>query len=208
MRRVRSIVALAAVVSASVARAAPWEAQPGKGNRIVVNVFKRGAFSALAHDHHFEVTRWRAAANVADADPASASVEVVLSADSLRDRQERLSEGDRRKVDAQASGPEVLDAQHHPRIEFRSQRFEPERGGGREHVRGTLRGTLTIRGHSAPVALPVQADREESAWRVRGELRVKQTAFGIKPYRGFGGAVGVKDELQIEIALVLRPRRG
>jgi polyisoprenoid-binding protein YceI len=208
MRRVRSLVALAAAVSASAAGAAPWEAQPGPGNRIAVNVFKKGAFSAFAHDHHFEVTKWRVAADVPDGDPASASVEVVLSADSLQDHQERLSEGDRRKVDAQAAGPEVLDAQHHPRIEFRSQRFEPEKGGGHEHVRGTLRGTLSVRGRSAPVAVPVQADREGSEWRVRGELRVKQTAFGIKPYRGFGGGVGVKDEVQIEIALVLRPRGG
>jgi polyisoprenoid-binding protein YceI len=208
MRRVLPIVALAAAVSAPAARAAPWEAQPGAGNRIVVNVFKKGAFSAFAHDHHFEVTRWRATAEIRDGDPGSASVEVAASADSLHDRQERLSEGDRRKVDGQAAGPEVLDAAHHPRVEFRSQRFEPEKGAGREHVRGTLHGTLTIRGRSAPVAVPVQADRDESAWRVRGDLRVKQTAFGIKPYRGFGGTIGVKDELQIEIALTLHPPTG
>jgi polyisoprenoid-binding protein YceI len=207
MRRGRSVVALAAVIAGSAA-AAQWEARAGGGDRIFVHVFKKGAFSAFAHDHHFEVTKWRAAADVPDGEPESATVEVVLFADSLKDRQERLSEKDRRKVDGQAAGPEVLDAQHHPRVEFRSQRFEPERGASREHVRGTLHGTLTIRGRSAPAAVAVEADREKSEWRVRGKARVKQTAFGIKPFSGFGGTVGVKDELELEIALTLRPREG
>lgn len=207
MPRFRFLAAVTAAVIAGNAAAAQWEARPGGGDRIVVHVFKKGVFSALAHDHHFEVTQWRAAADVPDGKPASASVEVALSADSLHDRQERLSEKDRRKVDAQAAGPDVLDAQHHPRIEFRSERFDSDKAAGSEHVRGTLHGTLTIRGQSVPAAVAVDADRGGGAWRVRGKARVKQTAFGIKPFSGFAGTVGVKDELEIELALTLRPRR-
>ncbi len=209
MPRFRFLAALTAAVIAGSAAAAQWEARPGGGDRIFVHVFKKGVFSAFAHDHHFEVTQWRAAAEVPDGKPASASVEVALSADSLRDRQRSLSEKDRRKVDEQAAGAEVLDAQHHPRIEFRSQRFEADPGGGTpEHVRGILHGTLTIRGQSVPAAVAVDADRGGGAWRVRGKARLKQTAFGIKPFSGFAGTVGVKDELEIELALTLRPRRG
>ncbi len=204
LRHVAAAVSVAAVVS--TARAGSFEARPGGGDRIVVHAFKKGFFSAFAHDHHFEVTKWHATADVPDDEPARASVDVMLSAGSLRDRQERLSDADRRKVDGQAAGPEVLDAQHHPEIEFRSERFEAERGGTPEHVRGTLRGTLTLRGRAVPADVAVEADRDGKAWRVRGKAHVKQTASGIKPYSGFGGGVAVKDDLEIEIVLTLRPR--
>jgi polyisoprenoid-binding protein YceI len=110
-------------------------------------------------------------------------------------------------VNAQAAGPEVLDADHHPRVEFRSERFDVEPGGGPDHVRGALHGTLTMRGRSVPAVANVDAERGPGVWRIRGEARVKQSAFGIKPFSGFAGTVAVKDELKIEFALTLRPRR-
>jgi polyisoprenoid-binding protein YceI len=101
----------------------------------------------------------------------------------------------------------VLDADHHPRIEFRSERFDVAPGGDPNHVRGALHGTLTIRGQSAPATANVDAERGPGAWRIRGDARVKHSAFGIKPFSGFAGTVAVKDELKIEFALTLRPRR-
>lgn len=192
------------------ARADDLEASPGPASRITVHVFKRGLFSGFAHDHHFEVGAWRATARVPDRDPGATSVEVVAQAGSLHDRQERLSEADRRKVDAQAAGPEVLDAEHHPRVEFRATRLElaPRDGDGPDHVRGVLHGTLALRGRSAPVDVRVEADRVREGWSVRGRAKVRQSAFGIRPFSGFGGTVGVKDELEIELNLALsaRPR--
>jgi hypothetical protein len=69
-----------------------------------------------------------------------------------------------------------------------------------------MHGVLTIRGRSVPADVAVEADRREDEWRVRGKTRVKQTGVGIKPFSGFGGTVSVKDEMEIEIALTLRPR--
>jgi polyisoprenoid-binding protein YceI len=197
-------VAVAAAVTATVARAEQWEAAPGAEDRVVVHVRKKGVFSAFAHDHHFEVTRWRATASMPDRTPASTSVVVVLFADSLRDRQEALSEGDRRKVNAQAAGPEVLDAERHPRIEFRAERLELAPGGGPGRLRAAVPGTLTLRGRSAPVTVDVEAESASGTWRVRGSARVKQSAFGIKPFRAVGGGVGVKDEVESELSLTLR----
>jgi polyisoprenoid-binding protein YceI len=203
------VVALAMTVSAPAARAASWEAIPAS-SRIVVHVYKKGIFSAFAHDHAFEVTRWRATADLGGGDPASAAVEVVLSASSLHDTQRKLSASDRRKVDAQAAGPEVLDAEHHPQIVFRSQRVELEPAGDdrRAHARGTLHGTLTLRGQSVPAAVHFEGNSGPDAWHIHGRARVKQSELGIKPFSGFGGTVGVKDELEIELELLLRPKVG
>lgn len=200
------LVALVAALTAPCAHAAGWEGLSADG-RIVVHVLKKGLFSAFAHDHHFEVTEWRASAEIPEGSLAATSVDIVLSASSLRDRQERLSEADRRKVDAQAAGPQVLDAENHPRIEFRSRRLELEEGSDREHVRGTLHGTLAVRGRTVPADVRVDAERGPNEWRVRGSARVKQRDLGIEPFKGFGGTVGVKDELEIELRLTLHPRR-
>ena len=63
-----------------------------------------------------------------------------------------------------------------------------------------------MRGRSVPVTVDVEAERAAGAWRVHGRARVKQSAFGIEPFRAVGGAVGVKDEVEIELSLTLRPR--
>lgn len=203
------LLAIAVVaVAAGPATAEDLEAAPGPDSRVVVHVHKRGLFSGFAHDHHFEVGAWRASARVPGQDDLrDTTVTVVLEAGSLHDRQERLSEADRRKVDAQAAGPEVLDAEHHPRIEFRAGHLELGPGdGGADHLRGVLHGTLALRGTSAPADVTVEADRVPAGWRIRGHAKVRQSAFGIRPFSGFGGTVGVKDEVEIELVLALQAR--
>lgn len=180
-------------------------AGPAAG-RIVVHAFKAGLFSGFAHDHHFAVTQWTATAEVPAGDPARASVEIVLSADSLHDTQQSLSVDDRRQVDARAAGPDVLDAAHHPRITFRSERIAlSTHAADVAKVSGTAHGTLTARGRSIPLDVPFEAERVSSTWRVRGTARMKQSALGIRPFNGFAGTVKVKDELEVEFAIVLAP---
>jgi polyisoprenoid-binding protein YceI len=203
MRAFPILLAVAGVLGPG-ARAETWRAEPPAG-RIVVHVDRKGALSAFAHDHHFEVTRWRATAEVKEREPTS--VDVVLFADSLRDRQQSLSEADRDKVNGQAAGPEVLDAQRHPEIEFRSSGLDVAPGGDARHLRGTLHGTLTARGKTIPLDLAVDAERRETEWRVRGNAKLKQSDLGIEPFSGFAGTVGVKDEVRVELAVILRRAR-
>jgi polyisoprenoid-binding protein YceI len=202
MRALR-ILALVAVSATPPAAASRLEALPA-ADGVRVHVFKRGLFSAFAHDHDFQVTRWRGTADLPDGDAGRAAVELVLAADSLRDRHPGLSSGDRREVDARAAGPEVLDAAHHPEIGWRSEsvRLAPDVAGGA--LRGTARGSLTLRGRTRPVEVAFEAEREGEGWRVRGRATFKQSDFGIEPFSGFGGTVGVKDEVEVTYTLVLR----
>jgi polyisoprenoid-binding protein YceI len=203
------LLALASLLS--LAAAAP----PGPGTTrlavlpaeggVRVHVAKRGLFSGFAHDHDFEVTRWRGTAEVPDGDPGRAALELVLEADSLRDREQGLSDEDRKKVDAQAAGPDVLDAAHHPRIAYRSITVALAGGSGDGPVRGTMHGTLEVRGVVRPVDAAFEAARDGDGWRVTGRARFRQSEFGIRPFSGFGGTVGVKDEVEVAFAIALRP---
>ena len=81
---------LSTVAAASPDGADRYQAVPTEGG-VRVHVTKKGLFSGFAHDHDFEVTRWRASAEIPGGDPARASIEVVLEAASLRDRDIDLS---------------------------------------------------------------------------------------------------------------------
>ncbi len=198
--------ALAAGPAGEPAGGARLEAVPA-GPGIRIHVAKRGAFAMFAHDHDFEVTRWRGSAELPDGDPARASLELVLDAGSLHDREAKLSEADRRKVDAQAAGPDVLDAAHAPEITYRSERIAVAAASAAADgsVRGTIHGLLTVRGRTGPVDTSFEATRDGDGWAVRGSGRFKQSAFGIRPFSGFGGTVGVKDEVEVKFQLALRP---
>ncbi len=200
---------LALLAAAGLAAAPParrLEAVP-TGPGIRIHVAKRGAFAMFAHDHDFEVTRWSGTAELPGGDPAAVRVELVLSAGSLHDREGKLSEADRRKVDAQAAGPEILDALHAPEITYRSDGVSVDPGAAGEGgpVRGTIHGRLTLRGQTRPVDAGFEATREGEGWSVRGRARFKQSEFGIRPFSGFGGTVGVKDEVEVTFQLALRP---
>jgi polyisoprenoid-binding protein YceI len=62
---------------------------------------------------------------------------------------------------------------------------------------GTIEGTVTVRGETAPVQVAVS--RRDDMWR--GSATIKQSSFGIKPYRAFLGALRLADEVRIEIEL-------
>jgi hypothetical protein len=205
----RYVVSGVLAVLAAV-RALPAEhlaAGPADGH-VVVNVFKAGLFSGFAHDHHFAVTEWTARATVPEGGPGGASIELVLAAGSLHDTQHGLSDADRRKIDAQAAGPDTLDAAHHPRIELRSERMTLAAAAGRGAVHGTMHGTLTVRGRAVPVDVPFDAERTAEGWHARGTAHLKQTDLGIRPFSGFGGTVKVKDELTVDFELTLRSTGG
>lgn len=179
-----------------------------EGDGIRVHVSKRGLFSGFAHDHAFEVTRWRGHAELPGGDPSRVSLELVLDATSLREREHALSAGDREKVERQAAGRDVLDAERHPEITFRATRatLEP-RSGEAAPIKGVLHGMLSLRDRTGPVDVPFEAEPAGEGWRVRGKARFRQSAWGIEPFSGFGGAVGVKDEVELAFAIRLDPAR-
>ncbi|HET8725284.1 MAG TPA: YceI family protein [Anaeromyxobacteraceae bacterium] len=209
-RATGALVIAAAALAPMVARPAgpSWAADPAR-SRIAVHVLKKGLLSGMAHDHHFEATAFRATAVADEPGGRLVSLEVVVRAASLRDRQPDLSPEDRAKVDAQAAGEDVLDAGRFPELRFVA--GAPGTGGlalpAAGEAEGTLPGSLTLRGQERSLAVPVRATREGGAWRAKGSVRFKQSDFGIEPYSGFLGTIAVHDEVEVEWDLLLVERQ-
>ena len=196
---------LAIVTSAPATRTEHLEARPADG-RIVVNVYKAGLFSAFAHDHHFEVSEWRATAAVPEGDPSATSVDVVLSADRSRYAAGLLGGGPTEDRCANLRAERARRLSPSPdRVSVGRDRTHPI-SWRRDHARARHDPrVLTLRSRSIPTDVRFDAEQASGAWRVRGTARVKQSDFGIKPFSGFGGTVRVKDEMSVENALTLRP---
>jgi polyisoprenoid-binding protein YceI len=161
---------------------------PGRGQfRVYANA--GGLFGAFAHDHVIEAQKIEGCADV-----EKNSVKVTFKTAGLKVLDPKEKAEDREKVQKNME-TEVLRVSEYPEIVFQSTGME-----------GTLlKGNLTIRGKTQPVAIPVKITKAaDGTYEVKGEYKVKQTDFGIQPIKLMGGTVRVKDEVRTEFDLFLK----
>jgi polyisoprenoid-binding protein YceI len=156
---------------------------------MTVHVYKAGMLSAFGHDH--EISAPVAHGSV---DIEKRKVELQVSAGALRVVDPKVSDKDRAEIQKNMLGPEVLDAENHKEIEFRSTGAEAAGSGAWK-----LTGNLTLHGETRPVSMDVR----ERDGHYTGTCRFKITDFAIKPVKAAGGAIRVKDEVQIEFDIQL-----
>lgn len=66
-------------------------------------------------------------------------------------------------------------------------------------------GRLQLRGREGPVTVIAHWSREGEDLSIAGSARLKQSDFGIKPYRALGGAIKLRDELELSWDLRFSP---
>ena len=165
---------------------------PGAG-RVLLKTGRAGLAARAGHDLTIEVTRWSAKVSVPPEDDGgltAATVSAELDLGSLEVREgtggaKPLSDRDRRDIKKQMSG--ILGD---GTASFTSSRIITSGASG-----GAIEGSLTLSGKTQPVRLQVTTP---GSGRSRGTATVVQSAFGIKPYVGFFGALKLRDEVGVE----------
>jgi polyisoprenoid-binding protein YceI len=166
--------------------------------RVVVKTGRAGLAARAGHDLTIEVTRWSAQVEVPGDDAGgvtAAKITADLDLGSLEVREgtggaKALTDGDRREIKKQMSS--ILGS---GTASFASSRIIRAGASG-----GAVEGTVTLNGKTQPARLQVT---EPGPGRYRGTATVQQSAFGIKPYTGFFGALKLKDEVVIEFEIDL-----
>jgi polyisoprenoid-binding protein YceI len=158
------------------------------GARLVVRTYREGVGQKIGHDLILELERWQGTVEVDDERAVSAA---GLEADSgsLQVREglhgvKSLSDRDRAEIRRNIQQKILLGRP----IAFESTAVEHE--GGRLSVTGEL--TMAGSTRTATFELELEADG-----RLRATLPVSQTHWGIKPYRGFMGALRVRDTVEV-----------
>jgi polyisoprenoid-binding protein YceI len=169
-----------------------------ENGRLLLRTGREGLGSKVGHDLTIEVTDWSGQVDVPESGPADATVTARLELGSLTVREgtggaKPLSDNDRRDIEATAR--RTLGVDRHPTATFESQEVVAEADRG-----GTVRGTLTLHGTTAPVQVRVT---ELAPDRYHGRAVVRQTAYGVKPYSAFLGALKVRDEVEVQIEVNL-----
>ena len=169
-------------------------------SHLEVRTGKAGLLGFAGHEHLIRASGFSGLIVLYPDQPAASHVTVSVATDRL----EVLTPPDTaeiRKVTA-AMREEVLDVPHYPDITLTARAME--RAG--DTLR--LQGALTIRGQTREVPLVVYVLIGPDTLRANTTFTVKQTDFGIRPYRGGpGGTVRVADGVTfvIEAVAIRRP---
>ncbi|PWU59531.1 YceI family protein [Micromonospora globispora] len=165
--------------------------------RMLLRTGRKGVGSTVGHDLTIEVTDWSVELNVPETEPADATATARVELGSLAVREGTggavpLTDKDRSEIENNAR--RTLDVDRHPTATFESTRVVT----GDESA--TISGTLTLHGVAAPIDVQV---RELTPDRYRATTVVTQSAYGIKPYSAFLGALKVRDDVEVEIEVRL-----
>jgi polyisoprenoid-binding protein YceI len=167
-------------------------------SRFEVKTGKAGLLGFAGHDHVIRAHVVSGRVIYHPNAPADSRVEIAVPADSL----EVLTPPDTaeiRKV-TQSMRVDVLRVDQYAMITFASTAVAPITDGFR------VQGRLTMVGVTRDVTADFRVEVGADTLRAIGTFSVKQTDFGIKPYRGGpAGTVRVGDRVQFEVeALAIR----
>jgi len=95
-------------------------------------------------------------------------------------------------------GSDVLDVKQYPQAEFQivSASAQPNSRPAQPLVY-QLNGRFTLHGQTRALQVSARAEPVDGLLRLRGQFKIRQTDYGIKPYAKLLGAVGVADELTV-----------
>ena len=165
---------------------------PGNGT-LFIRTRRTGFASKVGHDLILELTGWSAQVEVPDpAEPSGAGVAATMDLSTLTVREGSggavpLADSDRREIEGNAR--RILEVHRYPTATFAADQITAT------STEATVTGMLSMHGSQGRVRLHVRQIPPDG---LVAEATVAQTAFGIKPYSAFLGALRLQDEVAIE----------
>ena len=164
-------------------------------SRFEVKTGKAGLFGFAGHAHVVRARGFSGRVVYHPNTPSQSRVEIVVPVDSL-DVLAPPDTAEIRKV-TQAMRTDVLRLDEYPVISFVSTGVSPTTDGLR------VQGHLTLAGQTREVSCDIRVEVGPDTLRATGGFSVKQTDYGIRPYRGGpAGTVRVADRVTFSFEAV------
>lgn len=157
-------------------------------SKLTVRAFKTGLFSGFAHDHEIA-----APVKSGTIDFTNQRVDLHFDSRQMKVLDPDLEPDKRMEVQRTMLSDKVLDSDAYSDIHFVSRRVTSAINNAYR-----VEGDLTLHGVTRPIVVPVSPKGNSYT----GSVMLKQTQFGIKPVKLFGGTVKVKDDIEITFEIV------
>ena len=193
------------LLTAPAARAARASAEPVSyvvdpaTSHVRLNLGRSGLMKFLGHEHHIEAPVAEGRVLVVEGDPARSSVQLRFESARLALVPGSEPAADIPKVEERMRGPEVLEVTRYPAIEFASTSVRGERTGS-SGFRLVVVGTLTLRGRSFPVEVPLEVARSADGIEARGTIALRLRDLGVEP-PSIAGVVKVANDFSLEFEI-------
>jgi len=187
------------------AAAGRLEAQPEAyaidpaASRVRIHLERAGLMKFLGHEHEIEAPLAEGRVEVVDGDPTRSRVALRIESAQLAVVPGSEPAGDIPKVEERMRGPEVLEVARYPEIAFASTSVTSRAKDG-PRARIVVAGTLTLRGRSFPVAIPLEVVRDALGITARGALVLNLRDLGVEP-PSVAGVVNVANRFRLEFEI-------
>jgi len=165
---------------------------------LIIHTNNSGLFASAGHKLEIKAQDLSGTLRFDPASFAGGSLEMQVASASLK-LQNEVSEKDRKEIEETLCG-KVLECSLFPLITFKSSGLE-----AKDAQTHTLTGDLNLHGVTRSLPIDVQIQHQEGQLEAKGEFKIKQSDFKIKPPSALGGAIKVKDELRISFDIIARP---
>jgi len=178
----------------------------GMESLIRIFAYRAGSLSRLGHDH---VIASRTVGGFALKTPVEDGRRVIVEADlymslyslMVDDEQLRAEAGfgtdvsERARVGTRANMLASLDAVENPYVTVHIEGMLDNRQSVVAKV--PLRATIAMHGVLLTIDVPTEVTIDENTLQAEGHFALRQSDFGVKPHSALGGALAVRDELDI-----------
>jgi polyisoprenoid-binding protein YceI len=169
-------------------------------SRMTVHVGTAGLFKVFGHEHNIEAKGITGSVDWDPDAPASSRFVLEIDAASFVVADEELSEEDRAQVQSDMES-KALALSENPKIVFQSTEVVAEKSEGTSQ-RLKIRGTLSLRGVTKPVEVPVTLALAEGRLTAKGEMELDGKTWGVPQISAAGGSVKTKEELKLTYEIV------
>jgi YceI-like domain len=173
---------------------------------VVIEVRRSGSLARLGHDH---VVASHDLTGYVAPDEGRADLYVALARMEVDEPALRAEAGfDTQPSESDIEGTrsnmleKVLEADKFPFALIRVS------GASATGKKTTLAVAITLHGHTLSVQVPAEIEADAEKMSVAGRIAFNQSDFGITPYSLFGGAIAVKDGLELRFRIHARRLSG
>ena len=204
--RARSLAGLLALAACAGTRA---QAEPEAlvvdpaTSHVRLHLGRAGLMKFLGHEHHIEAPIAEGRVELVEGDPARSSVQLRFDSAKLAVIPGSEPAGDIPKVEERMRG-EVLEVARYPEIAFASTSVKSQSTSG-SRFRLVVAGSLTLRGRSFPVEVPLEVARDAAGLEARGEVALNLRDVGIEP-PSVAGVVKVANGFKLEFEIRARAK--